>query len=130
MSVWTAALLGFAAFALIYAALVCALLAFGRPTDARALAGFLPDCAVLLKRLRGEGGLGRRERWLVAAGIAYVAMPIDLIPDVVPVLGQLDDAIVVALVLRSVVRAAGPELIAAQWPGPERSLAVVLRLAG
>ena len=130
MSVWTAALLGLAVVALIYAALICALLAFGRPADARALAGFLPDCAVLFKRLTAEGSLGRRQRWMLAAAIAYIAMPIDLIPDVVPILGQLDDALVVALVLRSVARAAGPEAIAAHWPGPERSLAIVLRLAG
>ena len=130
MTVWQAALAGFVLFALAYASFVVALLALGRRTDARALAGFLPDCAVLLNRLRADESFGRRQRWLLGAAIAYIAMPIDLIPDVVPILGQLDDALVVALVLRSVARAAGPEAIAAHWPGPERSLAIVLRLAG
>jgi uncharacterized membrane protein YkvA (DUF1232 family) len=56
-------------------------------------------------------------------------MPIDLVPDFVPVAGQLDDAIVVALVLRTVLRSGGPELLREHWPGPESSLAVVSRLA-
>ncbi len=51
-------------------------------------------------------------------------------PDFIPVAGQLDDAIVLALVLRSVLRGSGPELVREHWRGPERSLAVVLRLAG
>lgn len=48
----------------------------------------------------------------------------------VPVAGQLDDAVVVALVLRRVLRAVGEPLLRERWPGPERSLAVILRLAG
>jgi uncharacterized membrane protein YkvA (DUF1232 family) len=55
-------------------------------------------------------------------------MPFDLIPDFVPVAGQLDDAVLVALVLRRVVRAR-PELVCEHWPGPQPSLEVVLRLA-
>ena len=57
-------------------------------------------------------------------------MPIDLIPDFVPVIGYADDAIIVAIGLRSVVRAAGPEVIAAHWPGTDTGLAVLHRLAG
>jgi uncharacterized membrane protein YkvA (DUF1232 family) len=57
-------------------------------------------------------------------------MPIDLVPDFIPVAGQLDDAILVALVLRSLVRAAGSDVVAEHWPGPGSSLAVVLRMAG
>ena len=62
------------------------------------------------------------------AGVLYLACPIDLIPDFVPVAGQLDDAIVLALLLRGVVRAAGPEIVREHWPGPERSLTAVLAL--
>jgi uncharacterized membrane protein YkvA (DUF1232 family) len=57
-------------------------------------------------------------------------MPLDLIPDFIPFAGQLDDAIIVALVLRTVLRAAGDDVIREHWPGPERSLGAVLRLAG
>ncbi|WP_230425535.1 YkvA family protein [Streptomyces radicis] len=65
--------------------------------------------------------------WLL---LAYLAMPIDLVPDFIPVLGQADDAIVAALVLRSVVRAAGEEALERHWPGTADGLAVVRRLAG
>ena len=57
-------------------------------------------------------------------------MPFDVIPDSIPVAGQLDDAIIVALVLRSVLRAAGVDVIREHWPGPQPSLDAVLRLAG
>jgi uncharacterized membrane protein YkvA (DUF1232 family) len=51
------------------------------------------------------------------------------VPDVIPVAGQLDDAILVGLVLRALVRAAGSDVVAEHWPGPPASLAVVLRMA-
>ena len=114
---------------LLYAAAVVALVVAGRRTDARALAGFVPDCLVLVKRLLGDPRVPRSRKVLCAALVAYLAMPLDLIPDIVPVAGQLDDAILVALVLRSVVRAAGPEIVAEHWPGPERSLQALRRLA-
>ncbi len=57
-------------------------------------------------------------------------MPIDLVPDFLPVIGYADDAIIVAIGLRSVVRAAGPEVITAHWPGTDTGLTVLHRLAG
>ena len=66
---------------------------------------------------------------LVAALIPYLALPFDLIPDFIPVAGQLDDAVLVALVLRRVARRTDPELLRELWPGPESSLQIVLRLA-
>ena len=61
---------------------------------------------------------------------AYALSPIDLIPDFIPGIGQLDDAAIAAVVLRGVVRSAGPEVVAEHWPGSSRTLNVVLRLAG
>jgi uncharacterized membrane protein YkvA (DUF1232 family) len=110
--------------------LVLAVLLAGRREAARALAGFVPDCAVLLTRLGRAVDLRRRDRLLLIAALAYLAFPIDAIPDLIPVAGQLDDAVVVALVLRRVLRAAGPELVREAWPGPPSGLRVVLRLAG
>lgn len=69
----------------------------GRRQDARALAGFIPDCIVLFRRLLADKRLPRRSKLLLVALIGYLAMPIDLIPDFIPIAGQLDDAIIVAL---------------------------------
>lgn len=62
--------------------------------------------------------------------LAYLALPIDLIPDLIPVLGQADDAIVTMLVLRAVVRDAGPEVVRRSWPGTPAGLAALGRLVG
>jgi uncharacterized membrane protein YkvA (DUF1232 family) len=113
-----------------YVLLVLALVAAGRDTQARALARFIPDCLVLLRRLLGDPRVPRRHKLLLALLLAYVISPIDLVPDVIPVVGQLDDAIVVGLALRAVLRTAGPALVEQHWPGPPDSLAFVLRLAG
>jgi uncharacterized membrane protein YkvA (DUF1232 family) len=96
---------------------------------ARAIAAFLPDCAVLLKRLVGDERVPRRAKVLLALLIPYLASPIDLIPDFIPVLGQLDDAVLVALVLRRVVRVAGRDVVEDLWPGSPRGLKVILSLA-
>jgi uncharacterized membrane protein YkvA (DUF1232 family) len=127
MWVWLLIALG-ATFAL-YALLVLAFLAAGRRQDVRAVAGFVPDCVVLFTRLIRDERLPKRHKLLVAALIPYLAMPFDLIPDFIPVAGQLDDAVLVALVLRRVVRR-DSGLVRELWPGPPTSLAVVLRLAG
>jgi uncharacterized membrane protein YkvA (DUF1232 family) len=112
-----------------YAAAVAALVVAGRRTDARALAGFIPDCVVLLRRLMADERVPRARKLLLAALVGYLAMPVDLVPDFIPVAGQLDDAILVALVLRGVLRAAGPALLDEHWPGPEAGAAVLRRLA-
>jgi uncharacterized membrane protein YkvA (DUF1232 family) len=69
-------------------------------------------------------------RWRLWLLLGYLAMPIDLVPDFIPVLGYADDAIVIALVLRSVVRHAGAEALERHWPGTPEGLSAVLRLAG
>lgn len=116
--------------ALLYAGLVCALIAAGRRFDARAWAGFIPDCIVLFKRLIGDARVPRSRKILLGVMMAYLAMPFDLVPDFIPIAGQLDDAIIVAAVLRSVLRAAGGAPVREHWPGPEASLHLILRLAG
>jgi len=114
---------------LLYAAGVFVLVVRGRRGDARALAGFIPDCLVLFKRLIADPRVDRRRKGLLLGMVAYLASPIDLVPDFIPVAGQLDDAILAAVVLRSVLRGAGAGVVREHWPGPERSLRVVLRLA-
>src|SRR5436305_14987136 len=111
-------LLGFAA---LYVFVVVAFVIAGRREAARAVAGFVPDCVVLFARLLRDDRLPRRHKLLVAALLPYLAMPFDLIPDFIPVAGQLDDAVIVALVLRRVVRS-GPDLVEDHWPRPRRTL--------
>jgi uncharacterized membrane protein YkvA (DUF1232 family) len=117
----------------ILAAYLLVVLAFvmaGRRRDARALAGFVPDCVILFSRLLRDPRVPRRSKILVAALIPYLALPIDLVPDFIPVAGQADDAILVALVLRILVKRTDVSVLRELWPGPERSLLVVFRLAG
>ena len=113
----------------LYVLLVLALAIAGRRTQARALAGFVPDCLILLRRLIGDPRIPRSRKFVLLFGVAYLAMPIDLIPDFLPVIGQIDDAIVLALMLRYLLRSGGSELIQEHWPGPATSLDLVLRLA-
>lgn len=124
------ALIAVAVCVALYVAFVLALVALGRRSEARALAGFVPDCAVLVARLLHERMVAPWRRLLLLLVAAYLAMPFDLVPDFVPVAGQLDDAIVLAVALRVVLAGAGPALVRRHWPGPEGSLRLVLRLSG
>ena len=125
--VWTGSLAGIASLLLIYAALVVALVIAGQRTTARALAGFISDCIVLCTRLLRDPRAPRRKKLLLVALIGYLALPFDLVPDFLPVAGQLDDVVIVALVLRSLLRGGEP-LVREHWPGPQSSLSLVLRL--
>jgi uncharacterized membrane protein YkvA (DUF1232 family) len=90
----------------------------------------LPDVLRLLRCLAGDRSLphGVKVRlWLL---LGYLAIPIDLVPDFLPIVGYADDAIIVTAVLRSVVRRAGLEPIRRHWPGTQDGLAAVVRLCG
>lgn len=121
--------------ALLWAAALAALwLARPKGDGAKSLlvesARLLPDLLRLIGRLARDRTLPRGLRvrlWLL---LGYLALPIDLVPDFVPVLGYADDVIVVALTLRAVVRRAGPGALARHWPGSATGLAAVRRLAG
>jgi uncharacterized membrane protein YkvA (DUF1232 family) len=121
---------GLGAALLLYTGFIAVLLVTGRRDDARAWARFIPDCLVLFRRLIGDPRVPRTRKLLLGALLAYLAMPFDLVPDFIPVAGQLDDAIIVAAVLRSVLRAAGDGPVRRHWPGPDRTLELILRLAG
>jgi uncharacterized membrane protein YkvA (DUF1232 family) len=129
VTTWQWLLLGLGATLVIYAAAIVALVLASRRGDARALATFIPDCLVLFRSLLRDPRVPRRRKLLLAVLVAYLAMPIDVVPDFIPIAGQLDDALVVALVLRSLLRSGGPELLREHWRGPDRSLDVLLSLA-
>ena len=114
----------------LYVIGIAALIAAGRREDARALAGFIPDCMVLVTRLARDRRISRPRRAVLFLVLGYLALPIDLVPDFLPGVGQLDDAVVLGLALRIVVRGGGIPLVREAWPGPEASLTLVLRAAG
>ena len=128
MTGWHWLLLGLGVTLVVYAALLVGMVLVGRRRDARAVASFLPDCLFLLRGLLRDPRVPTRRKLLVAALLAYLATPFDLVPDFIPIAGQLDDAIVVALVLRAILRSAGERLLRENWPGPERSLTIIQRL--
>ncbi|WP_431920169.1 YkvA family protein [Micromonospora wenchangensis] len=90
----------------------------------------LPDLLRLLRRLAGDRTLPRGVRVRLGLLLAYLVVPVDLIPDFVPVLGYADDAILVVAVLRSVVRGAGVGAVRRHWPGTEDGFAALCRLTG
>ena len=114
----------------VYVTFLIALAIGARQWDIRVIARLVPHCAVLFKRLLADPRVSTG--WKVASGFAlvYLAVPFDLVPDFIPILGQLDDAILVALVLRGLMRSAGPALLREHWPGPAALLIPLERLAG
>lgn len=122
-------LVALAVTAALYALFLGSLIAAGRNEEARALARLVPDCAVLVARLLRDPRVHRGRKALLLLLVAYLALPFDLVPDVIPVAGQLDDAIIVALALRGLLRSGGEPLVRELWPGPEQTLDLVLRLA-
>jgi uncharacterized membrane protein YkvA (DUF1232 family) len=114
----------------LYTAFVLALLAAGRRQQARPVAGFIPDCAILCRRLLTDPRVPRARKLALAAMVAYLLMPFDLVPDFIPVAGQLDDALLLGLVLRGIVRGAGAAVVAEHWPGTTGSLELIFKLAG
>ena len=127
---WAWSLIGVVGALLLLWLLLIAVLWATRPDELRLreLLRLLPDVLRLIRRLAADGTLPRGVRlplWLL---LAYLAFPIDLVPDFIPVLGYADDAIVVALVLRAVVRRAGADAVTRHWPGTADGLSALRRL--
>jgi uncharacterized membrane protein YkvA (DUF1232 family) len=131
-SFWWDLLLGIvAALLLAWLALVIGLV-IARPRAGllREALRLLPDVLRLVRRLAADRTLSRGVRIRLGLLLAYLACPIDLIPDFIPVLGYADDAIIVTAVLRGVVRRAGIDAVRAQWPGTDDGFAAIARLTG
>jgi uncharacterized membrane protein YkvA (DUF1232 family) len=129
---WLDLLAGLAAGLLLtWIALVIALI-LARPRGGllREALRLLPDLLRLLPRLAADRSLPRGVRVALALLLGYLAFPLDLIPDFIPVIGYADDAIVVAAVLRWIVRRAGVQAVRRKWPGTDDGFAVLCRLAG
>lgn len=129
MSGWPWWAIGLATLAGLYVAFVLTFLLIGRREQARALAGFVPDCLVLFTRLIRDPRVPRKRRWILIGLVGYLATPIDLVPDFIPVVGVLDDAIITVLALRVVLRGCSRDVLEEQWPGPVSSLEALARAA-
>jgi uncharacterized membrane protein YkvA (DUF1232 family) len=120
-----------AALVVAWLALVIALLVF-RPRGGllREALRILPDALRLIRRLAADNTLPGGVRVRLALLLVYLAIPFDVIPDFIPVLGYADDAIIITAVLRSVVRRAGLDAVHAHWPGTDDGFDALVRLTG
>ena len=114
----------------IWLALIVVLVLAGRGTAARELATLVPNLLILFRGLIADRRVPRRAKLLLAFATLWIASPIDLVPEFIPVAGPLDDAIVAALVLRYVLRTSGPDVLAEHWRGDPATLRAILRIAG
>src|SRR5437667_148175 len=122
-------LIGMLVVIAIYVVVIGALALAERRIAAREVATLLPNLLLLFKGLVGDPRVSRGTKALLIFGAAWIASPIDLIPEFIPVLGPLDDAVVAALILRHLLRQAGPDVIADHWRGDPTTLAKLLRLS-
>jgi uncharacterized membrane protein YkvA (DUF1232 family) len=122
-------LIGGIAVVSIWLLAVLVLLWLGRRTLARELLTLLPNLLRLFRGLLGDPRVPRSSMALLLVGGLWLASPIDLIPEFLPGIGGIDDAVVAALVLRHLVRRAGPEVVREHWHGDPRTIGLVLKVA-
>jgi uncharacterized membrane protein YkvA (DUF1232 family) len=91
----------------------------------RELALFLPNFLILLKRLVGDPRVPRKSKLILGATIVYLVSPIDVVPDFLPGVGQLDDVIVALLALHSILNRVDGEVVVEHWPGNENVIRMV-----
>jgi uncharacterized membrane protein YkvA (DUF1232 family) len=115
--------------AAIYLVLVLALILSGRKLAAKELATLLPNLVLLFKDLLRDPNVPSRAKVVLGIATVWLLSPIDLLPEFLPVLGPLDDAVVAALALRYLVKRAGPEVVREHWRGEPSTLNVILRAA-
>jgi uncharacterized membrane protein YkvA (DUF1232 family) len=130
-SPWSIAITVASGLLLVWGALLVALWV-SRPDQlgVRDALRLLPDVVHLLRRLAADPTLPRGVRIRLGLLLGYLALPIDLVPDFIPVIGYADDAVIVAVALRSVVRRSGMGALQRHWPGTPDGLLAVCRLAG
>jgi uncharacterized membrane protein YkvA (DUF1232 family) len=120
-------LIGLGVAAGVWLISIAALVFFGKRSAARELATFVPNLVSLFKGLIGDPRVPRRSKFLIGLAALWIASPIDLIPEFIPVAGPLDDAIVAALVLRHLLRSSEAAVVREHWRGDP---AILDRLLG
>jgi uncharacterized membrane protein YkvA (DUF1232 family) len=120
-------LFGIAIVLVLYVALVIGLIVSGRSLAAKELATLLPNLIRLFKDLAKDPRVPRRAKVVLGVAAIWLLSPIDLLPEFLPVIGPLDDAVVAALALRYLIRRAGPEVVREHWRGDPTTLDTILR---
>jgi uncharacterized membrane protein YkvA (DUF1232 family) len=128
--VWRTLIIAVASVAGLWLLGIALLIVLGRRSAAREFASLLPNLVLLFRGLAGDPRVPRRSKLLLLLGVAWVASPIDLIPEFIPIAGPLDDAIVAVLILRHVLKRAGRGVVAEHWRGDPGVLDRMLRLTG
>ena len=113
--------------ATIWALAIALLLVLGRRSQARRLATLIPNLVLLFKGLLQDPRVSRRNKAWLWFAVAWLVSPIDLIPEFIPFLGPLDDAVVAALVLRHVLRTTDRSVLTVHWRGDAATLDVITR---
>ena len=116
--------------AAIYVLLILGLILAGRHVAAKELATLIPNLVLLFKDLVKDERVPRSSKWLLGGAVLWLVSPIDLLPEFLPVLGPLDDAVVAALVLRHLVKRAGSDVVREHWRGEPATLERILRAVG
>jgi uncharacterized membrane protein YkvA (DUF1232 family) len=120
-------LIALASVVAVWAVAVALLFAFGRRSQARELAKLIPNLLVLFKGLLQDPRVSRGNKAWLWFAVVWLVSPIDLIPEFIPVLGPLDDAVVAALVLRHVLRTTDHAVLAEHWRGDPATLDTITR---
>jgi uncharacterized membrane protein YkvA (DUF1232 family) len=111
----------------IWLVVILVLVAAGQRSKARELATLVPNLLVLFRGLLRDPRVPRSSKLWLGFAVVWIASPIDLIPEFVPVAGPLDDAIVAALVLRQVLRRADRSVLLEHWKGDPATLEAIVR---
>ncbi|HVF07302.1 MAG TPA: YkvA family protein [Actinomycetota bacterium] len=122
-------LITIAVVAAVWIVAIAALWIFGRKLAAAQLARAIPDVIALCRGLMRDPRVPTASKVLLGGALVWIASPIDLVPEFIPVLGPLDDVVVVGLVLRHLVKRAGVEVVQEHWRGEPRVLRAALRVA-
>jgi uncharacterized membrane protein YkvA (DUF1232 family) len=127
MTLWEWGLIALATFVLLGFAAAATLSLIKRRV--RRLAGHAPEIRVLCRSLIGDPRVLPHHRFVLRALVRYLELPLDMIPDLIPIVGRLDDALITALAIRVAMRSANPEMIRQYWPGPQPPPKGILRRA-
>ena len=122
-------LIGAVALVVLWVVAALVLLGLGRRSLARELITLLPNLVRLFRGLLGDPRVPGASKALLLLGGLWLASPIDLIPEFLPGIGGIDDAVVAALILRHLVRRAGPDVVRDHWHGDPRTIGLVLKVA-